>query len=75
MRWQLRLEEYNYNIECRKEKENTVANALSQLYPAKQLPKIIDKILSTEKTLPLEPLDHDNTNSDPDSRFLTEYLK
>ena len=34
MRWEfLRLEEYDYEIEYKKGKENTAADALSRLYP------------------------------------------
>ncbi|HGJ5890683.1 MAG TPA: hypothetical protein ACHBZA_04870 [Arsenophonus apicola] len=35
MRWRLRLEEYEYTIEYKKGKENTVADALSRLHPLK----------------------------------------
>ena len=33
MRWRLRLKEYDYEIEYKKGKENTAADALSRLYP------------------------------------------
>lgn len=35
LRWRLRLEEYEYEIEYKKGKENTAADALSRMYPLK----------------------------------------
>ena len=37
MRWRLRLEEYDYEIEYKKSKENGAADALSRLHPIHEI--------------------------------------
>ena len=49
MRWRLLLEEYDYEIEYKKGKENGAADALSRLHP-------IHEVAEPEPLRELEPL-------------------
>lgn len=79
MRWRLRLEEYEYEIDYKKGKENVVADALSRLHPVQIIEdvptkikiKIIKPYGDIEKELPDIP-DEEETVS-PDEQLLRDY--
>lgn len=68
MRWRLRLEEYDYEIEYKKGKENTAADALSRLYPLTEElpPEDTEHILSGFESTDYHPdYEHWKTNITP----------
>lgn len=69
MRWRLRLEEYDYDIEYRKGKENQAADALSRLYPLTD--EITEQVMADTTNDPTSP--SPGTSSDNNEQLYSDY--